>query len=64
MAPEGPPPKITAKEFRGKGRKAAMKRSENSQGGEPLPIAVGGTLNPRWVEWLMGFPDGWTDLEG
>lgn len=21
-----------------------------------------GTLNPRWVEWLMGFPDGWTDL--
>ncbi len=22
-----------------------------------------GQLNPRWVEWLMGFPDGWTDLE-
>ena len=22
-----------------------------------------GTLNPRWVEWLMGFPDGWTDLD-
>ena len=22
-----------------------------------------GHLNPRWVEWLMGFPDGWTDLE-
>jgi DNA (cytosine-5)-methyltransferase 1 len=21
-----------------------------------------GTLSPRWVEWLMGFPDGWTDL--
>lgn len=21
-----------------------------------------GVLNPRWVEWLMGFPDGWTDL--
>ncbi len=21
-----------------------------------------GQLNPRWVEWLMGFPDGWTDL--
>lgn len=38
------------------------KRSANSQGGEPLPVAVGGTLNPRWVEWLMGFPDGWTDL--
>ena len=22
-----------------------------------------GALNPTWVEWLMGFPDGWTDLE-
>ena len=23
----------------------------------------GGSLNPAWVEWLMGFPAGWTDLE-
>ena len=22
----------------------------------------GGQLNPTWVEWLMGFPEGWTDL--
>lgn len=22
-----------------------------------------GTLNPTWVEWLMGFPLGWTALE-
>ena len=22
-----------------------------------------GSLNPTWVEWLMGFPSGWTDLE-
>jgi len=22
-----------------------------------------GQLNPQWVEWLMGFPIGWTDLE-
>lgn len=21
-----------------------------------------GSLNPAWVEWLMGFPIGWTDL--
>ena len=23
----------------------------------------GGQLNPTWVEWLMGFPIGWTDLD-
>jgi len=33
-----------------------------SQGGEPLSYQVGGQLNPTWVEWLMGFPVGWTDL--
>ncbi len=25
-----------------------------------LPTTVGGKLNPRWVEWLMGIPIGWT----
>ena len=24
--------------------------------------AILGLLNPRWVEWLMGFPPGWCDL--
>ena len=28
--------------------------------GEQLPNAIGGPLNPDWVEWLMGFPIGWT----
>jgi hypothetical protein len=28
-----------------------------------LTDQVGGQLNPTWVEWLMGFPIGWTDLE-
>jgi hypothetical protein len=23
----------------------------------------GGTLNPMWVEWLMGFPAEWTALK-
>jgi DNA (cytosine-5)-methyltransferase 1 len=23
----------------------------------------GGTLNPTWVEWLMGYPAGYTDLK-
>ena len=28
-----------------------------------LANQVGGSLNPAWVEWLMGFPPGWTDLK-
>jgi len=24
---------------------------------------LGGQLNPDWVEWLMGWPIGWTDLK-
>lgn len=24
---------------------------------------LGGSLNPTWVEWLMGFPSGWTNLD-
>ena len=27
-----------------------------------LGTEIGGQLNPTWVEWLMGFPLGWTDL--
>jgi hypothetical protein len=30
---------------------------------ERSPEMIGGKLNPMWVEWLMGFPLGWTDLE-
>jgi hypothetical protein len=28
-----------------------------------LANQIGGSLNPTWVEWLMGFPLGWTDLK-
>lgn len=31
---------------------------------ESMSAGNGGKLNPTWVEWLMGFPLGWTDLEG
>jgi hypothetical protein len=27
------------------------------------PSTTSGALNPTWVEWLMGFPPGWTDCE-
>jgi hypothetical protein len=28
-----------------------------------LTSRVGGQLNPNWVEWLMGWPIGFTDLK-
>ena len=28
-----------------------------------LPDQIGGQLNPTWVEWLMGYPLGWTALK-
>jgi hypothetical protein len=33
------------------------------EGGENLRTVAGGALNPTWVEWLMGFPLGWTDCD-
>ena len=37
--------------------------SRSDRNSMPLNGVVGGALNPTWVEWLMGFPTGWTDLE-
>ena len=31
--------------------------------GELLRAGVTGKINPEYVEWLMGFPIGWTELE-
>jgi hypothetical protein len=38
--------------------------TENGRHSNPLNVAAGGALNPAWVEWLMGFPSGWTELGG
>lgn len=38
----------------------AVNDSKNTQ---PLDAVVGGPLNPPWVEWVMGWPIGWTALE-
>jgi hypothetical protein len=45
-------------------------RTMNALGSEPLITQVAqaegatdGALNPMWVEWLMGWPLGWTDLK-
>ena len=37
--------------------------SEYGRNEIPLAAQVGGPLNPDWVEWLMGWPIGWTDLK-
>jgi hypothetical protein len=37
--------------------------SESERNTPTLAAQVGGKLNPTWVEWLMGWPLGWTDLK-
>ena len=37
-------------------------RTENGRHSDQLNVVAGGSLNPPWVEWLMGFPIGWTDI--
>jgi len=37
--------------------------SEYKRNEIPLAAQAGGPLNPEWVEWLMGWPLGWTDLK-
>jgi hypothetical protein len=37
--------------------------SQQERNTMPLNAQVGGSLNPTWVEWLMGWPLGWTDLK-
>jgi len=40
---------------------AAKKR--DSIPGALIREGISGSLNPLWVEWLMGFPIGWTDCD-
>jgi hypothetical protein len=37
--------------------------SEANRNEPSMASRVGGQLNPMWVEWLMGWPLGWTDLK-
>lgn len=43
-------------------RSDQKERWEDPKRSRNLNDQVGGQLNPTWVEWLMGFPIGWTDL--
>ena len=52
-------PTPTARDWRsGKASRATLERNSR-----PLNEVIGGSLNPRFVEQMMGFPVGWTDLE-
>lgn len=51
-------PTPQARDWKGKSQRASSGNKTDC-----LPNAVGGQLNPYWVEWLMGWPIGWTDLK-
>ncbi len=55
-------PTPTARDYKHPGlpEKRLLRMEQRSQ---PLSEVIGGSLNPQWVEWLMGYPSGWTDLE-
>ena len=49
----------TARDWRS-GKASQATHDKNSR---PLSEQIGGSLNPTWVEWLMGWKLGWTDLK-
>lgn len=54
-------PTPTARDYR-TGQKNRVKRHGTKHGSSNLNDVISGKLNPTWVEWLMGFPAGWTEL--
>jgi hypothetical protein len=54
-------PTATARDWKsGKGKKQAERGRKS---GATLSEVLGGTLNADWVECLMNFPIGWTDID-
>lgn len=47
----------TLEDRKAKGQQVRLNTAVAPEGGS------GGRLNPDWVEWLMGWPIGWTDLK-
>ena len=44
-------------------RSGKASQATHDKNSRPLSEQIGGSLNPMWVEWLMGWPLGWTDLK-
>jgi len=57
-------PTPTASAHKGSGQTGTMRDRLDYAAERPEGERISGQLNPQWVEWLMGFPAGWTDLEG
>jgi len=47
----------------GSGAWEQLKANTNIEEARAMGAGNGGKLNPTWVEWLMGWPLGWTDLK-
>jgi hypothetical protein len=61
-----PTPSASDNRDRGNRSTPAIKRRIEKGKQVMLSMSVSdtsGALNPTWVEWLMGFPLGWTDLK-
>jgi len=58
-------PTPTARDYKGARKPETLKkagRNENNSLPDKIAAYQKGTLNPEWVEWLMGYPPGWTDI--
>ena len=42
-------------------RRMSQSAKESGGGGMTLTEVLGGKPNPRWSEWLMGWPEGWAN---
>ena len=59
-------PTPAARDYKGQNSMEHLLEKPRHQGQLPNRLkmmGVNGQLNPTWVEWLMGYPIGWTDLK-
>jgi hypothetical protein len=53
-------PTPTARDWKDSGPNTNYEKAKKKS---RLAGTAGGSLNPTWVEWLMGYPGGYTDLK-